>query len=132
MDPIPVGLRQLHDIRATRNAGVVHQNVDPAECFQGLAHHAIDVLQIPDISLHAKAPPLQVHDGICRFIGILAADIGGDHMRARSGKCQRRRLADTLSRTGYQRHLIGQTHDVTSSRERLTLQLIGIEACLTP
>ena len=55
MDAVPVLFGQVHDVGAPRHAGIVHQNVDLPERVEGGAHHAVDLLQVADIRLHAPA-----------------------------------------------------------------------------
>ena len=43
VDAVPVSLGDVHDVGATRDAGVVEQDVDLTERFKRLAHHAVDV-----------------------------------------------------------------------------------------
>jgi hypothetical protein len=51
MDAIPIRLGDVHNVGAARHPGVVQQDVDAAKRRQRFTHHAVDLIQVADISL---------------------------------------------------------------------------------
>jgi hypothetical protein len=110
MDAVPVRLGQLHDVRAARHPGVVHQDVDLAVGLDHKPHHAVDVRHVTDIRLHAQGTMLPRADLLGRGLRLVAGDVGDNHRGPGLGQCLRGGFADALGRPGHQRYLIGQCH----------------------
>jgi hypothetical protein len=54
------------DVRLTRNAGAVHENIDPAKSFADLIYHVLNVSFIGQINLKRDSPIFNA----CRLIQI--------------------------------------------------------------
>ncbi len=69
-DGVPVGLLHLEDHPISQDAGVVDEDVEPAEGVHGLLDHGFGVVEVGNVAtvhdrLAAHALDL-VHDGLCR------------------------------------------------------------------
>ena len=71
---IPVGLGEVDGVGAADDAGVVDQDVQPAELAHGFADDARVVGLGAEIGIHPDGAPAQRLDGGERFGGIAAAD----------------------------------------------------------
>jgi hypothetical protein len=114
MDAVPVGLGDVHYIRAAGHACVVQQNVDLTELLDCCPNHAIDLLQIADIGLHCQRFALCGHDGFGGCFGALTVNIGNHDVRTGFRQGKRGGLADALRRAGDQRDLVVQIHGTPS------------------
>src|SRR5207244_9942736 len=55
-DAVPVRLREVHDVRAPGDPGVVHEDVDAAESRHHVLDHLVDAPEISHVRVEAEAP----------------------------------------------------------------------------
>src|SRR6266404_2272478 len=78
-DAVPVGLGEIHDVRAPGDAGIVDQHIDAAERLDHAAHHLVDARQVADVGGQRQAPPAGGGDRRGGLLGCGLVDVhGGD------------------------------------------------------
>src|SRR5689334_8249300 len=83
-------------------AGVVDQDVDPAELLYGPVDHRLDALAIGDVRAYREGARARRR----RLLGVRLVQVGDDDGRPFRRELPRDRLADALPGTGHDRDLV--------------------------
>ena len=110
MDAIPVLFRQVHDIRAPRNAGIVDDDIEATECRDRFRNHRVDLRHVADILFQGQAFHLILRRIVRRRLGRDHVDIGGNDLRAGFRHGNGDGLADTVARPRNQSDFVFQEH----------------------
>ena len=108
MDAVPIRLGQVHDYGIAGDAGIVDDDVEPAELGDGARDHRVDAGDIAAIGLDRDRPPVVAGRFDRGPVRRGAVDIGGRDGGAGFGHRQRRRPADPRARAGHQHDLVLQ------------------------
>ena len=108
VDAVPIRLGQVHDLRIARDAGIVDDDVEPAELGDGARDHRIDARDIAAIGLDRDRPPRIAGRLVRRPLRRGKVDVGGRDSGAGFGHRERRGAADPGPGPGHQHDLILQ------------------------
>jgi hypothetical protein len=61
---LPLGVGRVEEIGARRPSDVVHENVEPAESFDGLVHHERNAVRRRHVRLHGHDHVRTTRDGL--------------------------------------------------------------------
>src|SRR5262249_17986999 len=99
----PVRHRVLLRRVARAAAGVVHQDVDPAEVRDDAVDQSDAPRRVCEVGLHAEEPPAERLDAAAR-LPVVAGERDPGGGRARPGKAARHRLPQAAARARHKRH----------------------------
>ena len=113
MHAVPIGLGDVHDIRAPCHAGVVDENIDAAKGGDRGIDHALDVGSPADVAGYRHGAAPLTRQGVRRPLGKRAVDVDRDDDGPGLGKCRGGGRTDAATCTGHHRHAILEHHDTS-------------------
>jgi hypothetical protein len=90
----------------TRDAGVVHENVDLAELGDGGFDRRLDLLFVGDVEGEGRGLTAACGNLIYQLLQLLLIASGYNYRRASSGKFRRTGASNALRSAGHERHPI--------------------------
>src|ERR1044071_5004100 len=111
---VPISHRRVGGDRVVvlrvHDAGVVEEDVQPAELALGRDHHPLAVLRLGYVSLEMKSSAALLLHELNRLLRGLLVDIDGEDIRAFAREEQRRLASDAAACAGDQRHFVFESH----------------------
>ena len=115
---VEIGFREVEEIGAVNDAGIVHQNVEVAERAAGLRDHVLGAARVADVGGDepAVAVPIARGGGFARGF----VDVGDDDARAFGDIALGDREPDAARPAGHDRDLVLEPHAALRAAVEIT------------